>query len=157
MIIHSIPELQEIIHKHKAAWKKIVWTNGCFDLMHPGHMTTLKNAKAKWDIVVVWLNGDQSPYRSTKPWRPINNEQFRAQMLDAIKYVDYVIIFQEENPFNIIAAIIPDILVKGWDYKDITTIAWYDVVINNWWSILIDEDKQYNTSDIIKKIQSLPN
>ena len=156
MILHSIPELQEIIKKHKAEWKKIVWTNGCFDIIHPWHMESLKNAKSKWDIVVIWLNGDQSPYWTTKPWRPINNEDFRAKMLDAIRYVDYIIIFQEENPYDVISAIIPDVLVKWWDYKDITTIAWHDVVLKNWWSIFIDEDKKYNTSDIIKKIQSLP-
>lgn len=113
---NSIKKLYEVLSKHKKEEKVIVWTNWCFDLLHPWHIETFKKAKELWDILVVWLNGKDSPYWSTKPWRPINDENFRSIMIDSLKYVDYVYIFNDETPRETVSFLKPDIVLKGWDY-----------------------------------------
>lgn len=152
MIIKDLNELKEITNNLKSQCKRIVWTNGCFDIMHPGHIYTFEEAKKLWDILIVWLNGDKSPYWATKPGRPIHDEWFRAKMLDSLKYIDYVFIFDEETPIIPIETIIPDILVKWWDYKK-EEICWYDIVVDNGWEVItIPIVGEYSTSNSIKKI-----
>jgi len=112
----EINQLQEIIKKQKSQWKTIVWTNGCFDILHPGHLETFKKAKEIWDILIVWLNGDKSPYWKTKPGRPINDEKFRSKMLEGLKYVDYIYIFNDETPTRPVDILKPDYVLKGGDY-----------------------------------------
>ncbi len=112
----QINNLKEIIENNKKEGKTIVWTNGCFDLIHPGHLETFKKAKELWDILVVWLNWKDNPYWNTKPWRPINDEEFRAKMLAWIKYIDYVYIFNDENPAKAVDILKPHYVLKGWDY-----------------------------------------
>lgn len=160
MIINHLYELVEIIEKHKQDGKKIVRTNWCFDILHPWHITSLQTAKKLWDILVVWINWDQSPYRQTKPNRPIHDEYFRVSMLDAIKYVDYVIVFNDETPLTYITQLLPNVLVKWADYSDITKIVWYDIVTAAWWlvtTIPLAESawSKYSTTSIIAKIASL--
>lgn len=155
MIFKDLNLLKVEIEKLKSQWKKIVWTNGCFDLIHPGHIENFRQAKNLWDILIVWLNWDQSPHFKTKPWRPINNEDFRAQMLMAIRFIDFVYIFQDEKPFVPVREILPDIMVKWWDYK-VEDIAWAKEVIENWWEVvIIPVIEWYSTTAMIKKIQSL--
>ena len=112
MIITDLQELKFIASQLKAQGKTIVRTNGCFDIIHPGHVKTFQQAKDMGDIVMVGLNGDKSPYRSTKPGRPINSQESRAIMLDSLKYIDYVFIYDEETPIEPITAVIPDVLLK---------------------------------------------
>lgn len=97
--------------------RKIVFTNGCFDLLHVGHIRYLKEARHLGDVLVVGINSDSSVRKIKGPSRPIQNEADRAEILAALSCVDFVIIFEEENPINLIHKVKPDILVKGGDWK----------------------------------------
>jgi D-beta-D-heptose 7-phosphate kinase/D-beta-D-heptose 1-phosphate adenosyltransferase len=101
----------------RVAGKKIVFTNGCFDILHIGHVRYLAKAKKLGDILVVGLNADKSVSR-IKPGRPVNNEKARAEVLAALSSVDYVTIFTEPTPYRLIKSLKPDILVKGGDWKE---------------------------------------
>ncbi|USN58496.1 MAG: adenylyltransferase/cytidyltransferase family protein [Candidatus Peribacteria bacterium] len=108
--------LQQEVKRLHAAEKTVVWTNGCFDILHPGHIATFKKCKEIGDILVVGMNGKDSSYWKTKPGRPINDEDFRAAMLEAIRFVDIVYVFNDETPAPIVEVIHPDIVLKGGDY-----------------------------------------
>lgn len=108
--------------------KKVVFTNGCFDLLHVGHVRYLNSAKKLGDILVVGLNSDQSVKKLKGPSRPIQNENDRAEILASLGSVDYVIVFDEETPLELIHQVKPDILTKGGDYK-IETIVGSDYVL----------------------------
>lgn len=97
--------------------KKIVFTNGCFDILHIGHIRYLKEAKAKGDILVLGLNSDESVSRLKGPSRPVNKQQDRIDMLAEMEFIDYVVVFEEDTPYNVITKVKPDILVKGGDYE----------------------------------------
>ncbi len=109
--------IADIIKREKSFNKTIVFTNGCFDILHRGHVTYLKHAKALGDILVLGLNSDASVKRLKGPSRPVNNEQDRAVVLEALECIDYIVIFEEDTPLNLIKNVMPDILVKGGDYK----------------------------------------
>ncbi|OGR82089.1 MAG: glycerol-3-phosphate cytidylyltransferase [Elusimicrobia bacterium RIFCSPHIGHO2_01_FULL_64_10] len=96
--------------------KKVVFTNGCFDLLHPGHVRLLRAARSRGDILVVGLNSDRSVRRLKGPGRPLMGERSRAEVLSALSAVDYVTLFSEPTPLETIAALKPDVLVKGSDY-----------------------------------------
>jgi len=98
--------------------KKIVFTNGCFDLIHRGHIDYLRLSKNLGDILVVGLNSDRSVRRIKGPGRPITPEEDRAEILAALDFVDYIILFDEDTPFELIKAIVPDILAKGADWSE---------------------------------------
>ncbi len=106
-----------IVNLAKEQGKKVVFTNGCFDILHVGHVSYLENAKRQGDILIVGVNSDESTRRLKGPTRPINNENDRACMLSALKSVDYTIIFDEDTPEDLIAYLRPSIHVKGGDYK----------------------------------------
>lgn len=109
-------ELQKEISSLKAAGKRVVFTNGCFDLLHVGHVRYLKEARALGDILVVGLNSDSS-VRRLKPGRPVIREAQRAEVLASLEMVDYVTLFHEDTPYELIKALGPDVLVKGGDWK----------------------------------------
>lgn len=113
---NQIEILNNEIKKFKEEGKKIIWTNWCFDLIHPWHIETFKKCKEIADIVIVWLNWEKSPYWKTKPWRPINDEKFRSTILDSLKYIDFVYIFNDNTPKNAIKVLKPNIVLKWWDY-----------------------------------------
>tara|TARA_B000000557_G_scaffold5154_1_gene4145 strand:- start:18 stop:482 length:465 start_codon:yes stop_codon:yes gene_type:complete len=119
-----------IINKIKSEGKKIVFTNGCFDLLHVGHIKYLSQAKDLGDILIIGLNSDKSVKKLKGNNRPINSFEDRAKLLAALKSVDLVIKFEEQTPENLIKEIIPDVLVKGGDY-DIEEIVGYQTVIDN--------------------------
>lgn len=100
----------------KAGGKRIVFTNGCFDILHAGHVRYLAEARALGDVLVVGLNSDSS-VSVIKPGRPINNQDDRAEVLLALRAVDYVCVFDEETPYELLQALLPDVLVKGGDWK----------------------------------------
>lgn len=104
---------------------KIVFTNGCFDLLHRGHIYYLSRARELGDLLVVGLNSDASVSVLKGPGRPVNNQGARAEVLGALAFVDYIIVFEEETPLDLITVLEPDILVKGGDYqaKDIVGYA----------------------------------
>lgn len=114
---------------HRSEKKKIVFTNGCFDLLHVGHVRYLQEAKSKGDVLVVALNSDASVRKLKGPTRPVQNENDRAEILAALGCVDFTLIFDEETPANVIELIRPDVLVKGGDWK-IETIVGAPLVLS---------------------------
>ena len=141
--------LLNIVGNLKNQNKKIVFTNGCFDILHKGHVKYLKEAKKLGDILIVGLNSDDSIRRLKGENRPINNTKDRAYMLSSYSFIDYIVIFDEDTPYNLIKSISPNILVKGEDYKDKTVVG----------SSLVDEVKLIkfepgkSTSSIINRIK----
>ncbi len=113
----SLPELLKILEEERRKDKKIVFTNGCFDIIHAGHVDYLKKAKALGDILVVGLNSDNSIRRIKGKKRPIIPQEMRAEVLSSLKPVDFVVIFEDDTPENLIKAIRPDVLVKGGDWQ----------------------------------------
>lgn len=107
--------------------RKIVFTNGCFDILHCGHVTYLAKAKQLGDVLVIGLNSDASVRRLKGPTRPVNDQKARALLLAALEMVDYVVVFEEDTPYNVIAKVQPDVLVKGGDYA-IENIVGGDIV-----------------------------
>ncbi len=143
-------ELKDIIDQAKTAGKRIVFTNGCFDIIHKGHVRYLSKAKKLGDILVVGLNSDQSVKR-IKPGRPINNEDDRAEVLSSLEMVDYVVIFDEDTPYELIKFLRPHILVKGGDWK-VEDIVGSDLVER---TISLPYVEGVSTTGIIKRIKEL--
>jgi D-beta-D-heptose 7-phosphate kinase/D-beta-D-heptose 1-phosphate adenosyltransferase len=119
--------LVEIRKRLKQEGKRVVFTNGCFDILHRGHVDYLSKARAKGDALIVGMNTDASVQRLKGPTRPIVEEQDRAFVLAALSVVDYVCLFEEDTPLELIKAVVPDVLVKGGDWS-IETIVGRDVV-----------------------------
>ena len=151
-MIKSLSELRSICKQLKAKGKKTVFTNGCFDLVHAGHIDYLSKAKAMGDVLIVGLNTDDSVTRLKGKMRPILNENERAFILSNIKPVDYVILFNEDTPQNLIEELLPDILVKGEDWA-INDIIGADVVLANGGEVKnVKFANDQSTSNIIQKI-----
>src|SRR5262249_14196872 len=123
----SVNEAVELVRRSREEGKKIVFTNGVFDLLHPGHVRYLRHARGLGDALIVGLNSDRSVRNVKGPERPITPELERAEILAALACVDAVAIFDEETPFEIISAIQPDILVKGADWAE-NAIVGRDIV-----------------------------
>lgn len=115
-MIVSLDKLLESLEEERKD-KKVVFTNGCFDIIHAGHVDYLRKAKALGDLLVVGMNSDSSVRRIKGEKRPILSQELRMAVLDSLKPVDYVVIFEEDTPIKLIEAIKPDILVKGGDWK----------------------------------------
>lgn len=115
--IVDLPKLLELIQTPLHQQQKIIFTNGCFDLLHPGHIDYLENAKTLGDILIIGVNSDTSVKRLKGTSRPINSQEHRALILAALQCVDYVVFFEEDTPINLITQIKPSILVKGGDYR----------------------------------------
>ena len=135
--------------------RKIVFTNGCFDVLHFGHVHYLLQAKELGDILVIGLNSDDSVRRLKGPTRPINGEKERAFVLAALACVDYVVLFGEDTPKELIETVRPDVLVKGGDY-DITTIVGADFVQRNGGTVTtIPFVEGFSSTRIIEQLNSL--
>jgi rfaE bifunctional protein nucleotidyltransferase chain/domain len=143
--------------KNLKAWreknKKIVFTNGCFDIVHPGHIDYLSQARDLGDILVLGLNTDQSVRRLNKGSnRPINDERTRAYVLAGLACVDLIVFFDEETPYNLIKLLQPNVLVKGNDYE-VEKIIGFDILKENGGEVItIPFLEGYSTSSLIKKI-----
>jgi len=132
--------------------KKVVFTNGCFDILHLGHIDYLSKAADLGDVLIIGVNTDASTQKLKGPHRPINDEIQRTTLLAALTFVDAVILFDEETPINLITTITPNILVKGADYK-IENIVGAKYVIDNGGSVeTIEFLEGYSTTSIEKKI-----
>ena len=153
------------LHEIREEWQKnnccICFTNGCFDILHKGHVKYLSEAKALGDILVVGVNSDDSVRQLKKGAnRPVNDEASRAYLIAALEFVDVVVIFNEDTPENLINAIVPDVLVKGGDYdpkeEDCNQpkyIVGRDVVLKNGGSIkTIDFVEGFSTTETLKKL-----
>ena len=145
----------KVVEELKKEGKKIVFTNGCFDIIHAGHVDYLEKAKSLGDFLIVGLNSDESVRRLKGKDRPVNPQDQRKKVLSALKPVDMVIIFDEDTPERLIKEIKPDILVKGGDWK-IENIVGADFVKSYGGQVLtIDFVYDTSTSKIISKIRSL--
>jgi rfaE bifunctional protein nucleotidyltransferase chain/domain len=112
-------ELREALAEERRAGRTVVFTNGCFDLLHPGHVRSLREARGFGDLLVVGVNSDRSVGRLDKgPGRPILTEDERAEVLAALEMIDYVTFFDEDTPLELIHAVEPDVLVKGGDWNE---------------------------------------
>lgn len=146
-------ELSEKLRPLKNAGKKIVFTNGCFDILHPGHVDYLCQARDLGDFLVLGLNTDVSVKKLNKaPNRPINDEHARAAVLAGLACIDAIVLFDEETPYQLIDFVKPDVLVKGDDYVA-EKIVGYDIVTKNGGRVVtIPFLKGYSTTAVIKKI-----
>lgn len=150
--ISTKEEFIEIRKKLKEENKKVVFTNGCFDILHSGHIDYLNKAKALGDVLIVGINSDSSVKKIKGEKRPIISENERANIILNLKAVDYVIIFDEETPYELIKFIIPDILVKGADWQ-IDKIVGRDIVeLNGGKVVNIAFINEQSTSKIIQTI-----
>lgn len=114
--LKTLQQLKKIVSQLREQGKKIVWTNGCFDILHVGHITYLMRAKKEGDVLIVGLNSDESVRKLKGPGRPVINQENRAIVLSALECVDYIIIFEEKSPLSIIRQLKPDVYAKGGDY-----------------------------------------
>jgi rfaE bifunctional protein nucleotidyltransferase chain/domain len=145
--------LAKILRGLRSKGRKIVFTNGCFDILHPGHVSYLRRASRMGDLLVVGLNSDASVRAIKGKARPINKERDRAYVLSALSFVDYVTIFHEDTPENIIRKLKPDVLVKGGDWK-IKDIVGGEFVRSKGGRVAsIKFLKGYSTSSLIKKMR----
>lgn len=134
-----------------AAGRKLVFTNGCFDILHAGHVTYLAFAREQGDALCVGLNSDASVQRNKGPLRPVVDERNRATLLASLRAVDYVVVFDDEEPKNLIAQILPDVLVKGRDWAHY--VSGRDIVeANGGHVVLADMVEGLSTTHVIKKI-----
>jgi len=147
----DISTLKQVSYELQQSGNKIVFTNGCFDILHSGHVTYLNESKKQGDYLVVGLNSDNSVKRLKGESRPINNENDRAIVLSGLKSVDFVCIFDEETPKDMIEAISPNVLTKGGDYI-IENIVGADFVINKGGKVVvINFVEGKSTTNIINK------
>lgn len=152
--ILSQDKMLKIINEWKANHQKIVFTNGCFDILHLGHIDYLEKARLKGDKLVVGLNTDHSVKILKGENRPINSEYARGRMLAALTFIDAVVLFDNETPLDLIKKIIPDVLVKGSDYLAENIIG-ADFVISNGGKVeTIKLITGYSTTSLINKIKN---
>lgn len=152
--IVSLPELAPLVNYWKSEGKKIVFTNGCFDLLHAGHITYLTEAASLGDILIIGLNSDDSVSRIKGPSRPVNNETTRSVVLGAMSFIDAVVFFNEDTPLELIKQLLPDVLVKGGDYQ-IENIAGAKETIENGGTVqVLSFLPGYSSTAIIDKIKN---
>jgi rfaE bifunctional protein nucleotidyltransferase chain/domain len=153
--IYNLAELKTQVRAWRSAGKKIVFTNGCFDLLHRGHIEYLLVAKTQGDILIVGLNSDSSVRRLKGPDRPFTSDQDRAYILSQLQMVDVICVFDEDTPLRLITEILPDVLVKGGDYR-IHEIVGKDVVEGNGGKVVtVPVIKDRSTSILIDKIRRI--
>ncbi|HUQ96147.1 MAG TPA: D-glycero-beta-D-manno-heptose 1-phosphate adenylyltransferase [Chitinophagaceae bacterium] len=155
--LYNLPGLLQQVVRWRFLGKKIVFTNGCFDILHSGHMASLSEAAGYGDVLLVGINADSSVKKLKGENRPVNNEQSRALIIASLAVVDSVIIFEEETPLNLVNAVKPDVLVKGGDYK-VEDIAGAAEVLSWGGQVIINPIiPGFSTTDIIDKIQHSEN
>ena len=150
----SVPEVVAAVQTWRALGRTIVFTNGVFDLLHPGHVRYLQQARDLGDVLIVGVNSDRSARGSKGDDRPISAEAERAEVLAALKCVDAVAIFDEDTPHDIITAIQPDILVKGADWAADAIVGRDIVEARGGRVVRVPVEQGYSTSAIIAKIRT---
>jgi D-beta-D-heptose 7-phosphate kinase/D-beta-D-heptose 1-phosphate adenosyltransferase len=153
--MNEMMHIIDVIKAEQQKGKKIVFTNGCFDILHRGHVTYLNQARDLGDLLIVGINSDESVKRLKGPERPVNMLEDRAYVLSALKSVDYVIPFEEDTPLNLINLIMPDILVKGGDYTIDRIIGAQEVLAHGGRVEIIPFVPGKSTSAIIDTIKTL--
>ncbi len=154
--ILTLPQLMQKIAQWRVLGKTIAFTNGCFDILHAGHIASLSAAASQADLLIIGLNSDASVKALKGPDRPVNDEQSRALILAALTMVDAVILFEEETPRDLIVTIRPDVLVKGGDYK-VEEIAGAKEVLAWGGQVIINPIVPgHSTTGLIQKLQQQP-
>lgn len=152
--IYNLEKLKDDIKYWKNNNNKIIFTNGCFDILHRGHIEYLIKAREMGDILIIGLNSNDSIKKLKGENRPINDEKSRSLILASLMFVDVVIVFDEDTPLNLIKMINPDILVKGGDYI-VENIVGYDIVKNNGGDVItIPLVGEYSTTNIINNMNN---
>jgi len=152
----AVLTLEEIIlrfGKEKRNAKRVVFTNGCFDLLHPGHIESLETARALGDVLIVGINSDASVRALKGPGRPVIPAEERAEILASLESVDAVLIFDEPTPQQVIAALLPDVLVKGEDWPGNQIVGRAEVEAAGGRVVRVEVVQGYSTSEILKKIR----
>ena len=151
--IKSLEESKAQVIAWQAKGEKIVFTNGCFDLLHLGHVDYLEKARNLGDRLIVGLNTDNSVSRFKGPERPLQDQISRARVLAALQFVDLVVFFNEETPLNLISALLPNVLVKGSDYLTENIVGATIVMQHGGVVKTIDFVEGYSTTRIVEKIR----
>jgi len=148
----SLSDIIEIRNSLRKEGKKVVFSNGCFDIIHRGHVEYLSKAKDCGDILIIGLNSDSSIKNIKGPERPLQDEYTRSLVMASLQFVDYVVLFDEDTPIKLISKIIPDVLVKGADYK-VEQIVGADVVLKSGGEVkTIELTQGHSTTNIINKM-----
>jgi len=150
--LKNLDELTELAAQARQNGKSVVFTNGCFDILHRGHVHVLRQAKAAGDLLIVALNSDRSVQEIKGAHRPVLPESDRIELIGAMEMVDYVIIFDEPDPYKLIAAIKPDVLAKGGDWSAEKIIGADVVEQAGGRIVMIPYLKGFSTSEIIERI-----
>ena len=149
----TLDETIVLFGREKRNGKRVVFTNGCFDLLHPGHIQSLETARALGDVLIVGLNGDESVRVLKGPGRPVIPALERAEILASLECVDAVLIFEELTPQGVVAALLPDILVKGGDWPGYQIVGREEVEAAGGKVVLVDVVPGYSTTEILKRIR----
>jgi len=152
--ILALPQLLQTIAQWKVLEKTVAFTNGVFDILHPGHIFSLSQAAQEADYLIVGLNSDESVKRLKGNDRPINNQESRSLILAALLMVDAVVIFNEDTPLELINAVRPDVLVKGGDYTIEQIVGAKEVIANGGRVVINPIVEGYSTSEMIRKLKS---
>lgn len=152
--IVSQAELIETATREKRAGRRIVFTNGCFDLLHPGHVRCLAEARALGDVLIVAVNSDRSVHAIKGPERPLVPEQDRAEVLAALASVDYVTIFDEPTPRELISRVLPNLLVKGADWAPGEVVGRQEVEAAGGRVVSIRLVPGYSTTKLVERIRT---
>jgi len=154
--ILSRPQLLQEIIRLRFLCKSVVFTNGCYDILHMGHIASLSGAAVEADFLIVGVNADESVKKLKGPGRPINNQDVRAGMIASLLMVDAVTIFEEDTPLELIKAILPDVLVKGGDYSLEQIVGAKEVIANGGRVVINPILEGFSTSALIDRIHHTP-
>lgn len=152
--IYSLPQLLLEVKRWRLKSKKIVFTNGVFDIVHEGHIASLSEAASHADILIIGLNADASVKRLKGESRPVNSENSRALVLASMLMTDAIVIFEEDTPLNLITSIMPDVLVKGGDYTLEQIVGAKEVMANGGEVIIAPILEGFSTTSIIERMKS---
>lgn len=153
------PSLRILSVAEAQAWRqaqqgRVVFTNGVFDLLHPGHVDVLRAAREQGDALIVGLNSDASVRRLKGPERPVRNEAERAYVLAALRCVDVVTVFEDDTPLELVRAVCPDVIVKGGDYTEDTVVGATDVRARGGSVVIVPLTPGQSTTSIIEKLRA---
>jgi len=151
--IMTIEQAKAFMQACKTTGKTVAFTNGCFDILHPGHLFSLAQTANEADYLLVGLNSDISVKKLKGPERPINNTESRASILANLVLVDVVVVFEEDTPLQLIQTLLPDVLVKGGDYTIDTIVGAKEVIANGGKVIINPIVEGFSTTNIIEKIK----
>jgi D-beta-D-heptose 7-phosphate kinase/D-beta-D-heptose 1-phosphate adenosyltransferase len=153
--IYTRAELVKQVARWRFLGRSISFTNGCFDILHAGHISSLSEAAKEGDILIVGVNTDASTKRLKGDERPVNNENSRALLLASLAIVDAVTLFEEDTPFELITAVMPDVIVKGGDYTLDQMIGANEVIANGGRVVINPIVEGFSTTGIIERIRKL--